>query len=72
MFELATVRETVVLFVLPSPVPVMVMVKVPVLAREVVVTVMVDVPEPGAAMDEGLKLTVAPEDWPVADKAIAE
>jgi len=40
--------------------------------REPVLTVIVDVPEPGAAMDVGLKLTVTPEGWPVADKAIAE
>ena len=65
-------RETLVVFVLPPPEPVMVSVKVPVLAFEVVVTFRVDVPEPGAAMDAGLKLTVAPEPWPVADKAIAE
>ena len=58
---LSTVRETVVLFVLPPPVPVMVMVWVPVLARELAVTVIVDVPEPGAAMDVGLKLTVTPD-----------
>jgi hypothetical protein len=34
--------------------------------------VMVDVPEPGAAMDGGAKLTVTPVGWPVADKATAE
>src|SRR5271165_3132458 len=34
--------------------------------------VMVDVPEPGAAMDVGLKLTVTPEGWPLAVKPIAE
>src|SRR5580693_728632 len=33
---------------------------------------MVDVPEPGAAMDVGLKLTVTPVGWPVADNAMAE
>src|SRR5271156_1807681 len=33
--------------------------------------VMVDVPEPGAAMDEGLKPMVTPAGWPEADKAIA-
>jgi len=66
-----TVRVTVVLFVLPPPVPVMVMVWDPVPAREVVVTFIVDVPEPGAGMDVGLKLTVTPEGWPVADKATA-
>jgi hypothetical protein len=34
--------------------------------------VIVDVPEPGAAMDAGLKVTVTPVGWPVADKATAE
>lgn len=31
-----------------------------------------DWPEPGAAIEDGLKLTVTPEGWPVADKVIAE
>jgi hypothetical protein len=31
-----------------------------------------DVPEPGAAMEAGLKLTVTPVGWPLAVKAIAE
>lgn len=34
--------------------------------------VIVDAPEPGAAMDVGLKVTVTPVGWPVADNAIAE
>ena len=34
--------------------------------------VMVEVPEPGAAMDAGVKLTVTPVGCPVADKATAE
>ena len=34
--------------------------------------VIVDVPEPGAAMGVGLKPTVTPVGWPLADKAIAE
>jgi len=34
--------------------------------------VIVDVSEPGAAMDVGLKLTVTPVGWPLAVKAIAE
>lgn len=29
-------------------------------------------PEPGAAIEAGLKLTVTPEGWPVALKLIAE
>ena len=36
------------------------------------VRVTVDVPEPGAAMDAELKLTVTPVGWPEAVKAIAE
>jgi hypothetical protein len=32
--------------------------------------VIVDVPEPGALMDVGLKLTVTPVGWPLADKLI--
>lgn len=39
---------------------------------EATAMVMVDVPEPGAAMDVGLKLTVTPVGWPVADNAMAE
>jgi len=39
---------------------------------EATVMVMVEVPEPGAAMEVGLKPTVTPVGWPVADKAIAE
>ncbi len=34
--------------------------------------VIVELPEPGAAMDAGLKLTVTPVGCPVADKATAE
>ena len=33
---------------------------------------MLEVPEPGAAMDAGVKLTVTPVGCPVADKATAE
>ena len=36
------------------------------------VIVIVEVPEPGAAIDEGLKLTVTPDGMPDADNAIAE
>jgi hypothetical protein len=34
--------------------------------------VMVEVPEPGVAIDVGLKPTVTPVGWPFADKAMAE
>ena len=33
---------------------------------------MVELPEPGAAMDVGLNVTVTPVGWPLADKATAE
>jgi len=36
------------------------------------VKVAVEVPEPGTAMDAGLKPTVTPVGWPLAVKAIAE
>jgi hypothetical protein len=45
---------------------------VPVAVVEATAIVMVELPEPGAAMDAGLKLTVTPAGWPVADKATAE
>jgi hypothetical protein len=48
------------------------MVWVPVLALELALNVTVDFPAPGAAIDVGLKLTVTPDDWPVAERAIAE
>ena len=44
----------------------------PAAAVEPTVTVILDVPEPGAAMDVGAKLTVTPDGWPVADSATAE
>ena len=50
----------------------MVMVRVPVLPRELTRIVMVAVPEPGAAIELGLKLTVCPLPCPEADKLIAE
>ena len=34
--------------------------------------VRVEVPEPGAAIDVGLKVAVTPVGWPVADKAMEE
>jgi len=67
-----TVRPTGVVFVMPPPVPVMVMTKCPISLAVLAVTCIVAVPEPGAAMDVGVKLTVTPLGWPLADKAIAE
>lgn len=39
---------------------------------EATAIVMVEEPEPGAAMEVGLKLTVTPVGWPVADNATPE
>ena len=50
----------------------MVMVRVPVDALRLTVTVIVEVPEPGAAMELGLKDTVTPLPAPEADKLIPE
>lgn len=44
----------------------------PMLAFWATVTFISDVPEPGAAMEAGLKLIVTPEGWPVADKEMVE
>lgn len=72
MTAAVTVSDTVAVWVIPPPVPVMVMVDVPVAAVEATVKVNLDVPEPGAAMDVGLKAAVTPVGRPEADNAIAE
>ena len=56
----------------PPPAPVTVIVYAPVAVFGATVIVMVEAPDPGAAMDVGLKLTVTPAGWPVALKATAE
>ena len=66
------VSVTVVVCDLPPPVPFTVIVYVPVLARELTVIVIFDVPLPGAGMEPGLRLTVTRDGTPDADKAIAE
>jgi hypothetical protein len=66
------VSETVVVCVSPPPVPVIVMLYVPVAALEATVNVAVEVPEPGEAMDAGLKPTVTPAGIPEAVRAMAE
>jgi hypothetical protein len=45
---------------MPSPVPVTVILYWPVEVFEATAMVMVELPEPGVAMDVGLKLTVTP------------
>ena len=66
-----TVRETVVVRVRPPPMPVTVIVYVPVAVPEATAMVIVDVPDPGAAIEVGTKLTVTPLGWPEAERAIA-
>jgi hypothetical protein len=62
----------VVVCVTPPPVPVIVMVWLPVVAVLLALTVIVEVPEPGAAIELGLKDTVKPLPAPEADKLIDE
>ena len=59
-------------WVMPPPVALMVMVLFPVEALEPTLTVSVDVPLPGAAMEVGLKDTEFELPSPVADSLIAE
>ena len=63
-----TVSVTVVLCWIPPPLPVTVMGYVPVAVPDPTVMVMVEVPEPGAGIVCGLKLTVVPEGAPELDK----
>lgn len=67
-----TVNETDVVWVMLSPEPVMVMEYVPGAVVEATVKVAVEVPEPGAEMDVGLKPTVTPVGMPVAEREMAE
>ena len=66
-----TVRVRLTECDIPPPVPVMVTVEVPVAADEVAVSVRVEDPEPGAAIDAGLKLALTPEGRPDADNDTA-
>lgn len=63
---------TVVVCVTPSPVAVIVIVWFPINAFLLTLTVMIELPEPGAAMELGLKVTVCRPPSPVADKEIGE
>lgn len=67
-----TVSDTVVVCVMPPPTPVTVMVYVPAATVEPTAIVIVELPEPGAAIDVGLKLTVTPLGCPLAESEIAE
>jgi hypothetical protein len=66
------VKVTGTVCVMPPPVAVTVTVKVPVVADRLALTVIVDVPEPGAAIDVLLNVIVVPLPSPDADNAIAE
>ena len=65
-----TVSVTVVLCWIPPPLPVTVMGYVPTGVLAPTVMVMVELPEPGAGIVLGLKLTVVPVGAPVADRLI--
>lgn len=66
----ATTTVTVAVCCSPPPVAVRVMGYVPVAVFDPTEIVMVELPEPGAAIVLGLKLTVAPAGAPEAERAI--
>src|SRR6516164_9977968 len=66
-----TVRVTLVVCWVPPPLPVTVMLYVPAAVLLPTAIVMVDEPEPGAAIGLGLKLTVVPVGAPLADRLMA-
>src|SRR3954466_2228154 len=68
---LVTVRLTVVVWVTLPPVPVMVTVEVPRVAVADAVKVSTELPEPGAAIEDGLKEAVTPAGRPEAERAMA-
>src|SRR3954451_602148 len=57
---------------MPPPLALMVMVDVPVAAVLLAVKVSVELPDPGAAIDVGLKLAVTPAGSPLAESDTAE
>src|SRR6516164_5053329 len=65
-----TVRETVTISAMLPDFPFTLMLYVPVATDEPTVIVIVEVPAP--VIEVGLKLTVTPVGWPVADKEMAE
>ena len=68
MGGVVTVSVTVVFCWMPPPLPVTVMGYVPVGVLDPTVMVIVELPEPGAGIGLGLKLTVVPDGAPEADK----
>ena len=67
---MVTVRETVTISVMLPEVPVTLILYVPMAVDEPTVMVMVEVPAP--VIEVGLKVTVTPAGWPVADKEMPE
>lgn len=70
MGEAVTASVTVAVFWIPPPFAVTVMGYVPVDVLDPTEIVMVEVPDPGAAMVLGLKLTVVPDGAPEAERLI--
>src|SRR5215469_5573617 len=66
-----TVSVTLVVCWVPPPLPVTVMLYVPTAVLLPTAIVMVDEPEPGAAIGLWLKMTVVPEGTPLADRLTA-
>ena len=66
-----TVRETVVVCVMPPPTPVTVMVYVPGVTLPPTAIVINEVPVPGAGIGLVPNVTVTPLGWPVADNVMA-
>ena len=65
-------RVTVVVWVIPPPFAVMVMEWLPIDPFLPTLTVIVEVPDPGAAMEVGVKVTVWAFPCPEADRVMAE
>lgn len=66
------VSEMVVLWETPPPLALTVIVEVPAAAVLAAVKVSVELPEPGAAIEVGLKAAVTPEGRPLAESDTAE
>ena len=71
-WAVVTVRFMFVVCVCPPPVPVTVMLYVPGGVEDAKASVRFDVPFPGATIEAGANVAVAPVGKPVADKATAE
>jgi hypothetical protein len=67
---MATIKETVTISVMLPEIPMTLILYVPMAVDGLVVIVMVEVPAP--VIEVGLKVTVTPVGWPVADKEMPE